>query len=116
KNIDTTPDEKVRQLQRELNESGYTDKFGQKLKEDGIYGGKTAYADDRRMINNTGKTHTNINNNSTITDSKRYDIVTLNASGKAFNSQSFASAGGSMLNIKATKNAYKTNSAETTQK
>ena len=39
KNIDTTPDEKVRQLQRELNESGYTDKFGQKLKEDGVYGG-----------------------------------------------------------------------------
>ena len=27
-NVDITPDENVRQLQRELNESGYTDKFG----------------------------------------------------------------------------------------
>lgn len=31
-NIDTAPDENVRALQRELNEKGYTDKFGQKLK------------------------------------------------------------------------------------
>lgn len=35
-NVDKTPDEKVRQLQRELNEAGYTDKFGQRLKEGGI--------------------------------------------------------------------------------
>ena len=51
-NVDKTPDENVRQLQRELNEAGYTDKFGQKLKEDGIYGGKTAYADDMRRADN----------------------------------------------------------------
>jgi len=51
-NVDKTPDEKVRQLQRELNESGYTDKFGQRLKEDGIYAGKTAYADDNYKADN----------------------------------------------------------------
>ena len=46
RNLDTTPDEDVRALQRRLNEKGYTDKFGNKLKEDGIYGGKTAFALD----------------------------------------------------------------------
>ena len=51
-NVDKTPDEKVRQLQRELNEAGYTDKFGQKLKEDGIYAGKTAYAGDNYKADN----------------------------------------------------------------
>ncbi len=51
-NVDKTPNEDVRTLQRELNEAGYTDKFGQKLKEDGIYAGKTAYADDRRRADN----------------------------------------------------------------
>ena len=61
-----TPDENVRQLQRELNESGYTDKFGEPLKEDGIYGGKTAYADDRRKTNNP------------ITDNNRYKTATIN--------------------------------------
>ena len=45
-NIDTTPHEGVRSIQRKLNEKGYTDKFGNALKEDGIYGGKTAYALD----------------------------------------------------------------------
>ena len=45
-NIDTTPDENVRNLQNELNEAGYTEKFGERLKEDGIYAGKTAYAHD----------------------------------------------------------------------
>ena len=52
KNIDTTPDEKVRQLQRELNEAGYTDKFGLPIREDGLYGGKTAYADDSMKADN----------------------------------------------------------------
>ena len=59
-NVDKTPDENVRQLQRELNEAGYTDKFGQKLKEDGIYAGKTAYADDMRKADNTNITKPNV--------------------------------------------------------
>ena len=52
-NIDTTPHEGVRSIQRKLNEKGYTDKFGNALKEDGIYGGKTAYALDEFEKNNT---------------------------------------------------------------
>ena len=79
KNIDTTPDEKVRQLQRELNEAGYTDKFGQRLKEDGVYAGKTAYADDSM------KADTLISNNtytsSPITDSDRYRYTAPSRSG-----------------------------------
>ncbi len=65
-NVDKTPDENVCQLQRELNEAGYTDKFGQKLKEDGIYAGKTAYADDSRRADNP------------ITDNNRYKTATVN--------------------------------------
>ena len=65
-NVDKTPDENVRQLQRELNEAGYTDKFGQKLKEDGIYAGKTAYADDRYR-EDIDKTNTNTNNYAMMT-------------------------------------------------
>ena len=96
-NVDTTPDENVRNLQRELNEAGYTDKFGQPLKEDGIYAGKTAYAYDRRMADNPNKKIAITDNYSTNTDSKRYDVVSLNANGEAFDSPSFASAGGPML-------------------
>ncbi len=51
KNIDQTPDENVRQLQRGLNAEGYTDKMGQPLKEDGVFGGKTAYALDTSRAN-----------------------------------------------------------------
>ncbi len=50
-NIDQTPDENVRQLQRGLNAEGYTDKMGQPLKEDGILGGKTLYAYDTSRAN-----------------------------------------------------------------
>lgn len=39
-------DQAVQNLQHKLNEKGYTDKFGEKLKEDGIYGGKTRFAED----------------------------------------------------------------------
>ncbi len=45
--LDTTPDESMRQKQQRLNELGYTDKFGEKLKEDGIEGAKTRYAKDK---------------------------------------------------------------------
>ncbi|MBR0278111.1 MAG: hypothetical protein IJQ50_06605 [Clostridia bacterium] len=55
--IDKTPDIDVMQLQRELNESGYTDKFGQKLIEDGIYAGKTAYAYDSRLASNNNSSY-----------------------------------------------------------
>ena len=74
-NVDTTPNEAVRVLQRELNKGNYTDKFGQKLKEDGIYAGKTAYADDRYR-EDIDKTNTNSNN---------YAMFTLEK-GKKFNS------------------------------
>ena len=56
-NVDTTPDENVRQLQRELNEAGYTDKMGQPIKDDGVYAGKTAYADDSMKADNPNKTN-----------------------------------------------------------
>ena len=46
KNITQNPDENVRQIQTQLNRMGYTDKFGEPLKEDGIVGGKTLYAFD----------------------------------------------------------------------
>lgn len=79
KNVDTTPDEDVRILQRELNKGNYTDKFGQKLKEDGIYAGKTAYADDkyREDIN---KSNTNSNNYAmmTLEKGKKYNSAPVN--------------------------------------
>ena len=62
-NIDTTPHEGVRSIQRKLNEKGYTDKFGNALKEDGIYGGKTAYALDEFEKNNINKIQSNIKSN-----------------------------------------------------
>ncbi len=46
-NADKTPNEEVRQKQRELNRLGYTDKFGEPLKEDGVLAGKTQYALDK---------------------------------------------------------------------
>ncbi len=51
-NIDTTPNEKVRETQQKLNELGYTDKFGEPLKEDGVLGGKTQYAYDTYSTSN----------------------------------------------------------------
>ena len=66
-NVDTTPDENVRNLQRELNEAGYTDKFGQKLKEDGIYAGKTAYADDSKKADVENNNNSNVETYSTDT-------------------------------------------------
>ena len=72
-NVDKTPDENVRQLQRELNEAGYTDKFGQKLKEDGIYAGKTAYADDMRRADNPNTANYTTNKN----NEKKFSIENL---------------------------------------
>ena len=112
KNINTTPDENVRQLQRELNEAGYTDKFGQSLKEDGIYAGKTAYADDSKKADNMLKNTTTNDNYSTITNSKQYDVIALNDNGESFESPSFASADGPILDpqvIADWKNANDTN-------
>ena len=71
-NVDKTPDEKVRQLQRELNEAGYTDKFGQRLKEDGIYAGKTAYADDNYKADNP-----NVSKYSAVQNDKKFSVKDL---------------------------------------
>ena len=78
-NVDKTPDEKVRRLQRELNESGYTDKFGQKLKEDGIYAGKTAYADDSRKADNVSN-NANVETYTTTTLSSTDNLTEQNTS------------------------------------
>lgn len=85
-NLNTTPDEEVRNLQRELNEKGYTDKFGNPLKEDGIYGGKTAFAND------TYRANANKYTNSTAYDPEDYNVVALNMNGEPFESHTFASA------------------------
>ena len=57
KNVDTTPNEDVRNLQIMLNDKGYGDKFGNALKVDGVYAGKTAYANNSyhatNLIGNT---------------------------------------------------------------
>ena len=85
RNLGSTPDEDVRALQRRLNEKGYTDKFGNKLKEDGIYGGKTAFAND---------TYRAINNEYTVPtayDPEDLEVVALNMNGEPYNSPSFAS-------------------------
>ena len=87
KNLDTTPDEYVRALQRKLNEKGYTDKFGNKLKEDGIYGGKTAFALDE-LEKNIAKNYTN----PTGYDPDDLEVVALDMNGEPFESHTFASA------------------------
>ena len=71
-NVDKTPDEKVRRLQRELNEAGYTDKFGQRLKEDGIYAGKTAYAGDNYKADNP-----NVSKYSAVQNDKKFSVKDL---------------------------------------
>ena len=53
--LDNTPDEIVRREQQKLNELGYTDKFGERLKEDGIEGAKTRYAKDNYEADNAHK-------------------------------------------------------------
>ena len=55
KYLDTKPDEKTKQIQNQLNYMGYTDKFGNPLKEDGIAGAKTLYAFDKFDEDTKGK-------------------------------------------------------------
>ena len=76
--IDTTPDEKVRQLQRELNEAGYTDKMGQPIKDDGVYAGKTAYADDSKKANDMVNTSQRVGNRANLPS--RGQAVSTNSS------------------------------------
>ncbi|MBQ6906766.1 MAG: hypothetical protein IJQ28_00165, partial [Clostridia bacterium] len=56
KSANSEYNEEIRKLQKILNINGYTDKFGDILKEDGIYGAKTRYAHDK-MAENTKKTN-----------------------------------------------------------
>ncbi len=84
KNIDTTPNEDVRKLQRSLNEAGYTDKMSQPLKEDGVFGGKTAYAYDTsranvqtalQLLKNTQGRNTSDNNTRSASNKNDVDIA-----------------------------------------
>ncbi len=77
-NADKTPNENVRQLQRELNKAGYTDKFGQKLKEDGIYAGKTAYAYESKKADNVANNNSNVETYSTTTLSTTDNLTEQN--------------------------------------
>ena len=52
-NASKTPTAQTRELQTLLNRGGYTDRFGNALKEDGILGAKTLYAADRYLTNHT---------------------------------------------------------------
>ena len=65
-NADTVPNENVRRVQSNLNSMGYTDKFGEKLKEDGIMAGKTRYAYDT-FVNDNFK-------NSEKTDGEKFNF------------------------------------------
>ena len=65
----------MRQLQRELNEAGYTDKFGLPIREDGLYGGKTAYANDSKKAVEESNTTANVETYSTDTTSTTDNVA-----------------------------------------
>ena len=57
-NASKTPTAQTRELQTLLNRGGYTDRFGNALKEDGILGAKTLYAANQYMENSDDSDHT----------------------------------------------------------
>lgn len=72
KYTDNNFDEAVYNMQREFNEQGVTDKYGNKLKEDGVYGPNTQWASDTsKGLANVGKIKDYFPNELSLKDATR---------------------------------------------
>ncbi len=107
--LDTTPDEMVRQTQQRLNELGYTDKFGEKLKEDGIFGGKTRYAKDNYDADNKQKSTSVQKTNYDEYDPLDYEVLMLDENGMPIKGEKFVYAGNPLDFIAQNRVAANTN-------